>query len=487
VSWEGVTVQVLLPDGRGDLRPIASVGEPVMSGRLRSARRRQVFETGRPTRVALRSPAGCSLDLLPLVADGSVIGVLEIVARTARLDDRREIIDAVVGQAALVFRTVREKTESDSALVAMGGELRLAAELLRAGSPASAVKSAVRLCFERLCVPVAGLLPDRAGTGWFIVAAHGLGPSRRVELRRSLDEVSVLTQGDDLRRRLAGRFAAAVDRKEAHAVEAGDAVLLVADASFAQGEFLRSVASLLGEALDRIGTVGWAQVRNEHLDLAIALTAHELRGPLAGARAALDRVNVPAADPRGRALLRRTRDELRQMSDLVDPLLRWSAGSGSLQMRRTDLMRIVRDAVESCSLEFPDRSVTVEGPVGVPIRADAQELRGAIANVVRNALGYSPPTTPVTVCVETDADVARVLVRDRGPGIPAAERHLIFDPFARGGAAGGGRGGKGLGLFIARRVVEAHGGVIGLRPVRPGAEFCIELPFADGRSAPSAS
>ena len=110
-----------------------------------------------------------------------------------------------------------------------------------------------------------------------------------------------------------------------------------------------------------------------------------------------------------------------------------------------------------------------------------------MANVVRNALGYSPPTTPVTVCVETDGDVARVLVRDRGPGIPAAERHLIFDPFARGGAADGGRGGKGLGLFIARRVVEAHGGVIGLRPVRPGAEFCIELPLADGRSTLSAS
>ncbi len=150
-------------------------------------------------------------------------------------------------------------------------------------------------------------------------------------------------------------------------------------------------------------------------------------------------------------------------------------------------MRIVREAVESCSLEFPDRSVIVEGPDGVPVRADAQELRGAVANVVRNALGYSPPTTPVIVCVETDGDVARVLVRDRGPGIPAAERHLIFDPFARGGAADGGRGGKGLGLFIARRVVEAHGGVIGLRPVRPGAEFCIELPLADGRSTLSAS
>ena len=67
--------------------------------------------------------------------------------------------------------------------------------------------------------------------------------------------------------------------------------------------------------------------------------------------------------------------------------------------------------------------------------------------------------------------------------MPASERGLIFDPFARGVSANGRRG-KGLGLFIARRIVEAHGGAIGLRRVRPGAEFWIELPaIQDGRSA----
>jgi signal transduction histidine kinase len=478
VAWDAVIVQVLLPDSSGRLRVFVAGGEPVLGGRLRSSRRRQVFRTGDPMRIGLRSPPGCTLAIRPLIADGEPVGVVEIIAPAEKLDERSEVIDAVLAQSATVFRSIRDKTESDAALRAMGAELRLAGDLLRAGTPASAVRLVVRLCFDRLDVPVAGLLPDRSGTGWFVAAAHGIGPAKRAELRGSVDEVSVLTRRDRLLRGLADRFSAIAGRGRSEAVEAGPAVVLVADASLAEEAFVHTVASLLGEALDRIESVGWAEVRNENLDLAIAWTAHELRGPLVGARAALDQVRVDDADPGGRELLRRTRLELRQLADLVDPLLRWSAGSESLRLRPSDLGRIIRQAVASSCFEFADRTVTVDVPDRLTGRADGRELRGAVANVVRNALEHSPPTSPVSVRAETSGDVVRVRVRDRGPGLPTAERHLIFDPFARGRAADRSRGGRGLGLFIARRVVEAHGGTIGLRPARPGAEFFIELPLA---------
>jgi signal transduction histidine kinase len=487
VAYEHATVQVLLPGRDERLHVIASEGPPVPGGRRRSSRRREVFRSGRPERIRLPSPAGCSLAILPLIAGGPPIGVLEIVAPTETLDERREIIEAVVGQSAIIFRGVREQRESDAALWAMGAELRLAGELLRAETPVSAVRSAVRLCFEQLAVPVAGLLPDRSGTGWYVAAAHGIGAGRRAELRRSVDEVSVLTPVAPQLSRIGERFAAVLGRPEAAAVEAGGAIVLVAEPSFAGAEPMRTIASFLGEALDRIETVSWAEVRNENLDLAIAWTAHELRGPLDGARAALDQVTVGDADPGGRELIRRTRLELRQLADLVGPLLRWSAGSESLRMRPSDLGRIIRQAVASSCFEFADRTVTVDVPDGLTVRADGRELRGAVANVVRNAFAYSPPTSPVTVRVETRDDVVQVRVRDRGPGVPADQRHLIFDPFARGRAVGGTRGGRGLGLFIARRVVQAHGGTIGLRPVRPGAEFLIELPLVAQEGSPSAS
>ena len=99
-----------------------------------------------------------------------------------------------------------------------------------------------------------------------------------------------------------------------------------------------------------------------------------------------------------------------------------------------------------------------------------QQLGRAIANVVRNALAYAPNGSSVTIDVDADDERARVRVRDRGPGVPAAERHLIFDPFARGRLTDETRGGKGLGLFIAKRIVEAHGGVdrSSIRPTGDG-------------------
>jgi len=484
VAWDRATVQILLPDAAGRLRVFAADGEPIHAGRLRSGRRRQVYASGVPMRIALRRPTGCSLAIHPLSVDDRTVGLLELVAPTEQLDRRAEIVETAVGQAAVVLRSLQEQHESDAALRSMGAELRLAADLLRAETPASAVRSAVGLCAERLNVPVAGLLPDRSGTGWFVAAAHGLGASRRAAFRRSIDEVSVLPTAPNRREQLVERFASVLSREDASSVEAGEATLLIAGRAIAEGEFVQTVAMLLGEALERIGSLGWAELRNESLDLAIAWTAHELRGPLVGARAALDRVAIADADPGDKELLRRTKDELGQLADLVDPLLRWSAGSQDLQMRRADLVRIVREAVRTCCFEFPEGShIEVEAPDATAVRADSRELRGAVANVVRNALQHSPHSRPITVRVEEEEGVARVLVRDRGPGVPARERHLIFDPFARGRTADARRSGKGLGLFIARRVVEAHGGTIGVRPIRPGAEFCIELPLLEGGHA----
>lgn len=483
VSCDRATVQVLLPDEAGRLRVFASDGDPVTGGRLRSSRRRQVFRSRRPLRMRLRDPVGCSLAVHPLVFDGESIGVIEVVAPCRSLEERSEVLDAVIGQSAIVFRSVIGRRESDAPLET-GGMLRLAGELLRAETPSSAVGSVVRLCFEHLGSPIAGLLPDRAGTGWEVAAARGLGAGKRAELQRCIAGRGGRAERPSTRDRVAACFASTVGRGRAEAIEAGSAIVLVAGIRRGDMELLRAATTLLGEALDRIGA-GDRDSRND-LDLAIAWTAHELKGPLVGARAALGHVTVPDEDPRGRELLRRSRDELGVLVDLVDPLLRLSAGGAPLRLRQTDLVRIARNAVASCCLEPGDRSVDFQAPEYVRVRADARHLRGAIANVVRNAVAYSSPTAPVKVTVETSDELARVCVRDRGPGVAQAERRLIFDPFARGTGSNG-REGQGLGLFIARQIVEAHGGAIGLRSVRSGTEFCIELPLVGRGRSRSAS
>src|SRR5439155_7492444 len=97
---------------------------------------------------------------------------------------------------------------------------------------------------------------------------------------------------------------------------------------------------------------------------------------------------------------------------------------------------------------------TADRPV---VAGDPDLLRGAIGNLVRNALSYSSEDRSVVVTVSRRNGTAVVSVTDRGPGIPEEERTTIFDPFVRG-SAGRGMSGGGLGLFIARRVAAAHGG-----------------------------
>jgi signal transduction histidine kinase len=177
------------------------------------------------------------------------------------------------------------------------------------------------------------------------------------------------------------------------------------------------------------------------------------------------------------ALLTRSREQLEQLSRLVDALLRWAVAGRPLELRPTDLGTLVGEAVESCARETGSDRVSVSAVQSIEVAADPDHLRGAIANVVRNALIYSPPDTDVSVAVRTEEGSARVTVRDHGPGIPAGERDSIFDPFMRGAAAHLARSGNGLGLFIARRVLEAHGGAIWLTSNGTGATFTLQLPL----------
>jgi two-component system OmpR family sensor kinase len=230
--------------------------------------------------------------------------------------------------------------------------------------------------------------------------------------------------------------------------------------------------------------VASAERRHERLDLGIALTAHEVRGPLVGSLAIIERLLMERDhEDEDRALLNRSRKQLEQLSRLVDSLLRWAVAGRPLEMRSYDLLKLAREAADSCAGETGADRVVVTGDLGIAVMADPDHLRGAVANVIRNALLYSPPNTEVTVGVEAENGKALMKVRDRGPGVPAGERDSIFDPFMRGSAAHLARSGSGLGLFIARRVLEAHGGAVWLTSKGSGAVFTLAVPLTEGRPA----
>src|SRR5205823_4478004 len=218
-----------------------------------------------------------------------------------------------------------------------------------------------------------------------------------------------------------------------------------------------------------------ARRRNAHLEMGLAMTAHELHRPLQTARMVMECLLDDQLEPaQGRDLLREAHRELGDMASMVASLLPWSVGRASLDRRPLDMSVLLRRAVDENSFEGAGERVRVDAPARSPVLGDHTQLQCVLSNLVHNALVYSPEGGQVIVTARASHGTVRVSVHDRGPGIPHADREWIFDPFVRG-ACGRGRNGAGLGLFIARRVVEAHGGEIWVESNGNGSTFHVEL------------
>jgi hypothetical protein len=220
------------------------------------------------------------------------------------------------------------------------------------------------------------------------------------------------------------------------------------------------------------------RLRDEFLSIA----AHELRTPLSAVQLQLQGLlEVPGAiDPRIRARVERACRSGDRLVTLVDTLLdvsRITSGSLTLVPSIFDLTAAVQEVVE----RFREHAVRAHSPVTVrspgPLQGSWDRLRieQVVTNLLVNALKYASGTQVDIVLAGDDAEVT-IRIADGGPGIPESEWERIFRRFERA-APMRNFGGLGLGLYVARQIVEAHGGTIDLAPGRArGAEFVIRLP-----------
>jgi heavy metal sensor kinase len=213
--------------------------------------------------------------------------------------------------------------------------------------------------------------------------------------------------------------------------------------------------------------------------------SHELRTPLSVIRGigemGLGQTRTPAEykEAIGSML-----EEVDRLTRLVDTLLRLShgdAGTVRVTPERMDLVQLVRDVVGSLGILADERGqrIVIDATDGITVHADRIVLREAIANVLDNAIKYSPQHSQVRVRVETVDDEAIVAIADQGPGISPHHRERVFDRFYRvDEARSRDQGGAGLGLAIAKWAVEVNGGRISVDGGSGGAVFCIALPLA---------
>lgn len=216
----------------------------------------------------------------------------------------------------------------------------------------------------------------------------------------------------------------------------------------------------------------------------VRIVSHELRTPLAsilGFTSVL--LNRDAAPEEQRRYLEIVDREGRRLSDLLNDFLdaeRLDEGQLLLEHELIDVSRVVTEQVrlfEGQSEKHRLDMVIPQAPLTV--RGDPHRLAQVVGNLLSNAIKYSPDGGTVHVLAEQDDGVIRVSVRDEGLGIPDEQQERVFVKFFRGDAPASGIPGSGLGLTIARSVVEAHGGRMNFESGRgEGSVFWLELPTA---------
>ena len=475
------SLRIALATPAGDLRTVVSQGEAFPAVRRRPAHRRGAAGNGSPIQVQLPLNAGASsqdLTLLvcPLAVRDSSIGLLEVVMPRPQADRSRQVVEAIATLAGGALRSVTEREKLERRLAAVARPMSLAHTILGQRSPRSAVRAAGKLLFEQVGMPVAAWYgSDKESLELVLLRTPACANERRAP-----GDLARLTRPATLRRPdgsgAVDRFRELTGGSRISVIQAEDALILVGGDG---GAWRGPLTHLLQEVLRLFNRKASEQERAEQLQLGLAATAHELRNPLLGARAAIEAA-LDANPEQERGLLDRSRRQLEELAELVDQLLQWSVGRYALRRAPRLLAPIVLDAATSPPLDAESHRLELTASSDVVVNADEPQLRLALSNVIRNAFAYSPPDAPVLVAVGGRLGKASIRVTDRGPGIRPDELETIFDPVVRGSAGTAGRRGHGLGLFIARKVIEAHDGTISVEMAEKGTSFRVTLPAVSG-------
>lgn len=214
--------------------------------------------------------------------------------------------------------------------------------------------------------------------------------------------------------------------------------------------------------------------------------SHDLKTPLAALREGVALLADGTAGPLSanqREIARILQDNSATLQRRIEDLLRWNASAFAAQRvvrRPVELGALIEGLIAEQQLQWRSRELRVT-LAGTPLTAelDADLLGSAIGNLLSNAIRFSPRGATIAIEVRRVAAVLQIDIADAGPGVPAADRARIFEPFYRGSLQPeDGLPGTGIGLSIVAETVRAHGGRVELLPTARGARFRIELPHA---------
>jgi two-component system sensor histidine kinase GlrK len=278
-------------------------------------------------------------------------------------------------------------------------------------------------------------------------------------------------------------------------VEIDAAIRQLGGADFSKGIAVHGPEDLryLGRRLD------WLRRRLEEFETQknrfLRHVSHELKTPLTalreGAELLHDQVAGPLSPPQ-RRVVAIMRDNSIKLQRLIEELLDYQRAlhaAASLEVKTVVLDALVGEAVREHELAARAKGLTLEiDAQAASLEADPDKLRSVVDNLISNAVKFTPQGGRIVVRARVASGEAMIEVLDSGPGVPAEERESIFNLFFRGrNKADSGMKSSGLGLAIARELVEAHGGHIAVVAEGTGGHFRVTLPRRSARALADAA
>ncbi|MDO9002437.1 MAG: ATP-binding protein [Aquabacterium sp.] len=413
-----------------------------------------------------------------------------------RLDDPHQVALKALAAMTLELAELREElNETNTGVVALYAELDKQAEQLRLASERSESKfhtiysqapsGIVLLGSDGTVVGANPAMLKLLQRGVAEVVGHKLSGFSVPEWAAQLDglalHVGAEAQSQEVPIRLPGGGLVHLEWSVPSPIEPGIAMVLATDISERVALELQRLQLLDSERVAR----GEAEQVSRMKDDFIAVLSHELRTPLnaiMGWTHVLMKRGGTDETMRGLAVIKRNgTTQARMISDLLD-MSRLNLGKLPLSMAVLDPAQEIDAAISAMMPALEDKAIhidVIQAPACRAIRADAARLQQVLWNLLSNAIKFSPRASTISVSlVEVDTGL-RILVTDAGQGIAADFLPFVFDRFAQSDAASNRhRGGLGLGLSIAKQLVEAHGGLLSVRSegLGHGATFEVWLP-----------
>jgi len=311
---------------------------------------------------------------------------------------------------------------------------------------------------------------------------HGIPEARNITLEESLKMI-VPQQRDSI----AKQFNKAIESGSRFEAE-----VQINPFDGSKPKWLRSTAKVYyddnGRPLNIAGTlidITEQKENEQRKDDFISIASHELKTPVTTLKASLQLLNRMKDNPHPEALLQlieRSNKSMIKISSLIDDLLNVSQmNNGQLHLNKTRFA--ITDLMNDCCQDVKaagKHRLIIEGDEGLSVYADEHRIEQVITNFVNNAVKYAPESRDIYLLVERLGDMAKISVKDFGPGIAPDKLDHIFGRYYRAEQSGPKYSGLGLGLYICSEIIRRHGGEISVESqLGKGSTFWFTIPLAD--------